>query len=211
MYDLVEKHRRKLPHLQLTDQIISLTWRLAFTLPRELLLLAEELREGLRSSRYGTQNFSSDLLNGYAQKLQQYDEYLGRYSLLGLTLCTPEIGNMISGAFHCYSGKLYELHCFCVMPNHVHVLLKPLPDAAGQFTHLSRIVQLLKSYTARQINQLLAREGQVWQSEYFDRFIRNSKDYYNTVQYILDNPRKAGLCVPNEKWPYVYYQPGLIE
>jgi len=48
--------------------------------------------------------------------------------------------------------KIYELHAWVVMPNHVHVLLRPRVP-------LARITRAIKGFTARQANGILAAPG----------------------------------------------------
>lgn len=48
-----------------------------------------------------------------------------------------------------------------------------------------------------------ARQSQVvWMREYWDRFIRNEKHFVATVNYIHQNPVKAGLVSHPEDWPW---------
>ena len=46
------------------------------------------------------------------------------------------------------------------------------------------------------------RGGVFWQREYFDRFIRDDEHYRKAVEYIHNNPVKAGLVPQAEDWPY---------
>ena len=75
-----------------------------------------------------------------------------------------------------------------------------------------------KSFTANRINEELERTGwqpalpgndkdaqlpgNLWQREYWDRFIRDEKHYHAAIAYILDNPVSAGLCAHREEWPW---------
>lgn len=80
------------------------------------------------------------------------------------------------------------------MPNHVHVLIKAYED-------LSKIVQSWKSFTGkwalkrnRRLELGIPSDQKVfWQSEYWDRFIRDEKHFDSALEYILSNPVKAGL------------------
>jgi hypothetical protein len=47
---------------------------------------------------------------------------------------------------------------------------------------------------------MVKRGGTLWQNESYDHWIRNEEEFARAVQYILDNPRKAGLSA----WPWVY-------
>ena len=91
----------------------------------------------------------------------------------------------------------YKLIAWVIMPNHVHFLLKPINNHS-----LSEIIKKYKSFTAHEINKILRRQGQFWQEDYFDRYIRNYEHYEKTVSYIENNPVKAGLCLKPEDWKY---------
>ena len=145
----------------------------------------------------------------YPSKRDEFDIFLGKCDLAGFSLCEDGIGEMLDAAFKFYDGKLYRLHCFCVMPNHAHLLLQPLADKTGKYIRDSVIVQRLKSYSAHWINRFRNRSGPVWQYDYFDRYIRDRDDLYHVVEYILNNPLAAGLVKRREEWPYSYYAPGL--
>ncbi len=109
----------------------------------------------------------------------------------------PRIAALVQAAFLYYDGARYRLAAWVVMPNHVHLLLRPLD------THtLAAIMHALKSYTAQTANRLLARTGPFWQEEYFDRYIRDADHYAQTIAYIEHNPVKARLCPTPTAWPY---------
>ena len=83
------------------------------------------------------------------------------------------------------------------MPNHVHVLFTVLPD-----NPLGSVVGSWKRFTARKVNELLGRSGTFWQTEYWDRFIRNDEHYGVIEEYIDQNPVKARLVTEPRLWPY---------
>ena len=58
----------------------------------------------------------------------------------------------------------------------------------------------LKSYTANECNKILDRNGQFWQHESYDHYIRNNKELNFYVDYVLKNPVKAGLVRNPELW-----------
>ena len=61
----------------------------------------------------------------------------------------------------------------------------------------------IKSFTSSEANQMLNRSGRFWQKEYFDRYIRNARQFAKTISYIENNPVKANLCAKAEDWPLV--------
>jgi putative transposase len=91
----------------------------------------------------------------------------------------------------------YQLQAWCVMPNHVHVLL-----VTNDKHELGGIVRLWKSYTAARINTLMGRQGPLWARDYFDRFVRNDRHFETNRQYIEMNPVSAGLCNVPEDWAF---------
>jgi len=84
-------------------------------------------------------------------------------------------------------GRDYLLDTWCIMPNHVHLLIRIPPNR-----RLAEAVQPLKSCTAHRINKLLGLRGKVWEREYFDRLVRPGQTQL-VRSYILNNPRKANL------------------
>ena len=94
-------------------------------------------------------------------------------------------------------GERYDLFSWVVMPNHSHFLLTRFED-----WELEQLMHSHKSYTAHQANKLLNRTGKFWMEEYFDRYIRNADHFRNTVNYIENNPVKAGLCSKPSDWPF---------
>ena len=75
-----------------------------------------------------------------------------------------------------------------VMPNHVHTLF-----VLNSAWLLEDIILSWKGFAARRINPLIGRTGGVWQRDYFDRLVRNTKHLANCVRYIRRNPQKARL------------------
>lgn len=102
-----------------------------------------------------------------------------------------------------FDGIRYDLLRWCIMPNHVHILINVREDWT-----LSNIVRSWRSYTSHEANKLLDRTGRFWMPEYFDRYIRNVEHFNNVVQYIDKNPVKAGLVDRSEKWRWcsAYYE-----
>ncbi len=90
--------------------------------------------------------------------------------------------------------RSYDLFAFVVMPNHVQVVLMP-------YEKLSGIMRWIKASTAVRANQVLGRTGQgFWQREYFDHWIRSSRELSRIIEYTEANPVKAGLAGCAEAW-----------
>jgi REP element-mobilizing transposase RayT len=80
----------------------------------------------------------------------------------------------------------YDLHAYVVMANHVHVLVQP-------HVPVSKLLHSVKGFSAREANKLLSRSGAFWQSESYDHWIRDDREFEKIRQYIENNPVRAGL------------------
>jgi len=96
-------------------------------------------------------------------------------------------------------GRFYILAAAVVMPDHVHLLLRPLTGY-----ELSRIMKGIKGVSARKINSLRGTAGTVWQDESWDRIVRDADEFHEKLQYMADNPRKAELVRSIDDYPYWY-------
>ena len=119
---------------------------------------------------------------------------LGRGEAL---LGNPDIAQVVASAIKHFDSIRYALHAWCVMPNHVHVLVTP----RGRH-QLGEIVGGWKSFTAKEINNLLNRSGRLWAADYFDRFMRDAEQFQATVAYVENNPVAAGLCAAARDWRF---------
>ena len=113
----------------------------------------------------------------------------------------PQMAQVTQETLILFDGKKYRLLAWCIMPNHVHVLIEPKVP-------VSKIVQSWKSYTGRWAIQHDAELGlgvpgkHFWMREYWDRYIRDENHFHSTIAYIHDNPVKAGLCAYSYEWPW---------
>ncbi|NNE97767.1 MAG: transposase [Pyrinomonadaceae bacterium] len=113
-----------------------------------------------------------------------------------------KVAEIVENSLLHWDGKKYKLFAWVIMPNHVYLLLRPKKGFA-----LAEIMHSIKSFTANKANELLNRQGDFWQHESFDRFIRNHEHFMRVVGYIENNPVKAGLCLEPSEWRYssAYY------
>lgn len=109
-------------------------------------------------------------------------------------LADPRLANLVEQTLQRFAGERYELHAWCVMPNHFHCVLTPL--------HGSEMVAILKAwawYSAHEVNRLLKRTGALWQPMPYFQPLKTTEARERMVLYVLDNPAKAGLL----EWPHV--------
>lgn len=91
----------------------------------------------------------------------------------------------------------YRLINFVLMPNHFHMLIKPLGNEK-----LSRIMQWITSVFAQKFNKIFNYVGHVWCDRYKSKIIKSSKQFYRTFEYIAENPIRAGLVQKMEEYKY---------
>ena len=164
----------------------GITIRLADSLPRDVV---ERWREEItRSNEWPTER----------ARVEELQRRVARYEDAGHGEChlrRPEIAALVRDALLRFDGERYKLLEWCVMPNHVHILITQLKGFP-----LGDIVRSWKTFTAREANLMLGRAGPFWMREYHDRSIRDEKHFNRAVAYIRSNPVKAGLCVRAEDW-----------
>lgn len=101
----------------------------------------------------------------------------------------PEIRKVVSDSLTCFHSERVDTGDFVVMPNHVHVLLRPYPEY-----ELEDILFSIKSYTANRINRMLKRSGELWMRESYDHIVRDGEELLRIQAYIRSNPEKAKLA-----------------
>ncbi|MBM4284652.1 MAG: transposase [Deltaproteobacteria bacterium] len=112
------------------------------------------------------------------------------------TELAPVERDVIVSALHHFAGKRYEFLALVVMPNHVHVLVKPHDGFA-----LQGIVHSWKSFTAYRLQREFGRIRSVWQDEYFDRIVRDEAEFLEKANYIFTNPAKV---FGDQEYPWVW-------
>jgi len=104
-----------------------------------------------------------------------------------------------------HAEKKYKLYACVVMTTHVHVILFPLEESKGNFYSLAQIMHSIKSYTANKIQRTLGKKGSIWLNEEYDRVIRDDNDFFDKMNYIMNNPLKSGLVKRLEDYTWLYY------
>jgi REP element-mobilizing transposase RayT len=194
--------RGYLPHVKREGAAYFVTFRLVDSLPKEVLLRFEhEQAEALRQlPAKATTEQAEAIHRELRRKIERFlDQGSGACHLR-----QPEIANLVADALHHFHGKQYLLDDWVVMPNHVHVILWPMPN----FT-LSEILKSRKRHTARQANLLLNRTGETfWQRESYDHWIRNEAEKVRIQRYIRMNSVNARLGKTPEDWKWSSAWPG---
>ncbi len=133
------------------------------------------------------------------QHFGRWDSYLDAAEHGPTWLRAPQVAQTIYTYLLLYVDLKYELDAFCIMPNHVHVLIRPLPQ-----TELSPIIESLKLETAVGISRILGRDGQFWHPDNYTHIVCDAAEAQRIANYIVENPVKAGLALTWEAWPWTY-------
>ena len=187
--------RGYLPHVKREGASYFITFRLADSLPQQVLLEFKRRQAAqLRALGDATPASREEIDLEYQRQIERYlDRGIGECHLR-----RPEIAQMVAEALRHFDREQYLLDEWVIMPNHVHLILRPLPNHT-----LSDILQSRKRHTARQANLLLGRTGEAfWQHESYDHWIRNDEEKARIQRYIRNNPVIAKLCRSPEDWPW---------
>jgi len=95
---------------------------------------------------------------------------------------------------------LIETVAFCIMPTHIHLLLKQNADG-GISEYMKR---MLISYT-KSFNNMHKRTGPLWASRFKNVLIEDDEQLLHLTRYIHLNPTSAGLAKKPEEWKYSSY------
>ncbi len=130
------------------------------------------------------------------QSFEESDEWLDMKSPVRL-LADRRLARIVCEEICREADVRYELHAYAVMASHIHFVFTPL----AEWTRPA-IMQSIKGRSARRCNELLGRCGGFWQSESYDRVVRDSEEFERFVNYVEFNPVKAGLCLRPEEWEF---------
>ena len=169
-----------LPHWHQDGKYVFVTFRLYDSLPQEKLQwLLEEKESWLKQH---PQPWSEKTAKEYVDKFgKAVDRWLDN-NYGDCLLKQTSNRKIVEDALLFFNGERYDLVAFVVMPNHVHILMK-----LKEGYELVDIMRSIKSFTAKKINENESRTGPVWQSESYDRLIRDLDHFENVVRYIIAN------------------------
>ncbi len=202
--------RRNLPHWQPEGGTFFVTYRLAGSLPRNVIDELKKERQRLisltKEPEYSEQEWN---LRIEKRMFAIWDQYLDKSNSIKW-LSDPHIADIVRENLYYHAGKRYTLWAYVLMPNHVHVLLTPHLLSEIQIDKKSRlkrgalssILHNLRGNTAYKANKILGQTGRFWQDEAYDHLVRDNNELQGIIGYIENNPVKAGLTKKPEEWVF---------
>ena len=184
--------RRHLPHLRQAGATYFVTFRQGDSLPSAK---RDELRQWRKSwERDNPKPHSTKQLNELWRATFTKVEHWLDQGMGSCLLRAASVRQLVVDSLHHFADERYELACYVVMPNHVHLLVCPFSEDDKA---LSRIMQSWKRHSSYKIKCQLGLHDDVWQQESYDRIIRDEDHLWRVVQYIGRNPLSAHLS-PSE-------------
>jgi putative transposase len=200
-------YQRNLPHFQPQGATFLVNFCLASSLPaaviEELRLETEKLERCLAEVK---ENDQKAILREQIkrQHIDNWDDALHTTKHGTFYLREDAVARIVSDSIRFHDREWFDIEAFCIMPNHVHLVITPLKKPDGVEFSLSQIMHNIKRNSAKQANILLNRTGAFWQHENYDHYIRDNMELHRILTYVLSNPVKAGLVDDWTQWKWSY-------
>jgi putative transposase len=209
-------YQNRLPHIAPLGACFFVTFRLGDSLPQPIVSQLRHERDTIinQLKAENPDDLNEQIYQVHKHYFRKFDHQLDQFRYGRCYLRQVKIAEIVIEQIHQHDGKWYELQAYCIMPNHVHLLLDTGlqienhsgadPFLSGEYVQLDRIMQSIKGTSSRYSNQFLNRTGTFWQKDSYDHFVRDPLEWSRIRAYILNNPVKAGLVDDWEKWEASY-------
>ncbi len=205
--------RRNLPHWDVEDKPSFITACLEGSIPAAGLRRIRAYRDELENRPCPKDLPEADWEMQKHKLLYRLVDSLLDGECPTMHLSDERLAIVVQNAFLHFADERYHLYAFVVMPSHHHWVFLPKEDWVEQLiksqahkklkrTPREAISHSIQSYTAKQCNRLLNKNGTFWQSETFDHFARDDAELHRIIQYIEQNPVVAGLADAPENYRY---------
>ena len=185
-------YERNLPHWRQPGATYFITFRLNDSLPTEVLdRFKRERDEWERRLADYEGRPSETMMDEYIAWQRQHWRKMENTMDEGHGSCVikhPATRQVVEDALLFFEGQRNAMHGFVLMPNHVHLVARPL----GEW-QIEELIKSWKGYTSRVLNEALGRKGALWQEDSWNRIIRDEEHWLRVMRYLFRNPAKAGL------------------
>jgi putative transposase len=132
-------------------------------------------------------------------------DYFGRKRFFITTCCEGrreifghvEIAEEIVACLRAEADRFdFDVHAYCVMPEHVHFLAESRSDASN----LIRFVKAFKQATGYACRARIRRP--LWEKSFYDHILRSGDSVEGVAWYIWMNPVRKGLCREPREYPF---------
>ncbi len=131
-------------------------------------------------------------------RLSQFENFSIKYSKF--VLLPPATRAKISEELIGQNDCLVEIIAYCLMPTHIHLLLRQAADNG-----VSRFVcRSLNSYS-KYFNITNNRRGPLWETRFKNARVTSDEQLLHLTRYIHLNPTSAGLAQKPEDWEFSSY------
>jgi len=192
----ITEGEHRLPHWTCDYAIYHVSFRLVDAVPKSV---QEQWRLKRLAIIANAKTYSRSLTVEEVLQLNKLNgQVIEQYLESGYGSChlgKPNVAIVVADTLKHFDEKRYILHAWCIMPNHIHIIVEPKLGFA-----LSNIIHSWKSFTANIINKEMNSRGQFWQKDAYTHIIRSEKEYHFQVDYTWKNPDKAGLKDWQWRW-----------
>jgi len=187
-------YRRNLPHWRQEGATYFVTFRLADSIPRSVILEWKDAdRRWLEANGVNGPLSDPKWREAYVRlpekRRREFEREAGRRLHVELDKCmgscalgNPRIAKAVDAAMVHFHGVRLWLGDVAIMPNHVHGLIQPMPGE-----RLETLLGSAKQYVSRRVAK---KAGSFWQQENYDRIVRDRRELGIWRKYIRDNPKK---------------------
>ena len=142
----------------------------------------------------------------FKPRLRRLDRLYTDAPVYFLTLCTQDRKRTLANApiheeFTRFSTQatdfLVWVGYFLIMPDHIHLFAGFCRESPA----LEKWIKALRGDLSKVLRQAEG-EGTHWQKGFFDHLLRSTESYRQKLEYVRQNPVRAGLVTRPEDWPY---------
>ncbi|MGJ8654252.1 MAG: REP-associated tyrosine transposase [Opitutaceae bacterium] len=193
---IVSIYYDQLPHWVVDYGCYAITIRCAGSLPKSELLKLQEITETLKAidpalpkaEDYQRRQFA--ILESYLDRGDGFAPF-----------SDARVAKAMNDFIAKYETEHLRFSHWVVMPNHIHLLTQPITfNGRSDFESAWRS---FKQSSAYKLNHIIKRSGNFWQTSWYDRWVRTEHEYNKWIQYIENNPVKAGLVATAKDYPHL--------
>lgn len=100
-----------------------------------------------------------------------------------------------------------RLYAYCLMTNHVHLVLEPPEDTRT----VGKLMRRIAGRQTRMVNAAERRTGTLWEGRYKASPIQTDAYLLACTRYVELNPVRAGMVTAPEDYPWSSYRQKVVE